>query len=111
MGDEENQGSQECPSRDENAELETNMELALQTAKREKRNAKSAVTRLLSTLTTRLSDRRAEKDDIIEVLERIERQKDDVFLILDRMEQIYTKLGVKQTLRNLQTKVRSSMTR
>jgi predicted nuclease with TOPRIM domain len=50
---------------------------------------------LLSTLKTRLSDRKAEKDDIIEVLERIERQKDEVFLILDRMEQIYTKLGDK----------------
>jgi hypothetical protein len=95
MGDEENQSSQECPSRDENTELETNKELALQSAKREKRNAKSALTRLLSTLTTRLSDRRAKKDDIIEVLERIERQKDEVFLILDRMEQIYTKLGDK----------------
>ena len=95
MGDKENQSSQEFPSRDENTELETNMELALQSAKREKRNAKSALTRLLSTLTTRLLDRRAEKDDIIEVLERIERQKDEVFLILDRMEQIYTKLGDK----------------
>ena len=57
-----------------NAELETNMELALQTAKREKRNAKSALTRLLSTLTTRLSDRRAKKEDIIEawVIKRCE---------------------------------------
>ena len=71
------------------------MDHALQTEKQEKRNAKSALTRLLSTLKTRLSDRKAEKDDIIEVLERIERQKDEVFLILDRMEQIYTKLGDK----------------
>jgi hypothetical protein len=38
MGDGETQSSQECSGWDENAELETNMDHALQTEKQEKRN-------------------------------------------------------------------------
>lgn len=60
--------------------------------KREKKNAKSNLTRMLNQLAVLVSDEKYDRRKIVEVIERLERLRDEVMRILEELETVYSKL-------------------
>lgn len=59
---------------------------------REKKNAKSNLTRMLNQLVALISDEKYDRRKIVEVIERLERLRDEVMRILEELETVYSKL-------------------
>ena len=60
--------------------------------KREKKNAKSNLTRMLNQLAVLVSDEKYDRRKIVELIERLERLRDEVMRILEELETVYSKL-------------------
>ena len=60
--------------------------------KREKKNAKSNLTRMLNQLTLSVSEELYDRHKVVEVIERLERLRDEVMRILEELETVYSKL-------------------
>ena len=67
--------------------------------KREKKNAKSNLTRMLNQLVVLLSDEKYDRHKIVEVIECLERLKDEVMRILEELETVYSKLQDEESER------------
>ncbi|CAB4042262.1 Hypothetical predicted protein, partial [Paramuricea clavata] len=64
--------------------------------KKQKRNAKSLLTRLLTQLSCLLSEENPNRENICDLLVKIDEQKDICLEVLDKLEEAYQKSGDKQ---------------
>ena len=87
MANEEKQHDQE---RYENEVIQLHTVVGM--LKREKKNAKSNLTRMLNQLTLTISEEVYDRHKIVEVIERLERLRDEVMRILEELETAYCKL-------------------
>ena len=73
--------------------------------KREKKNAKSNLTRMLNQLTLSVSEELYDRHKVVEVIERLERLRDEVMRILEELETAYSKLRDEEKERKTSEKI------
>ena len=73
--------------------------------KREKKNAKSNLTRMLNQLTLTISEEVYHRHKIVEVIGRLERLRDEVMRILEELETAYCKLQGEEKERKMSEEI------
>ena len=77
--------------------------------KREKKNAKSTLTRMLNQLAASISEENYDKRSVAETIERLEKLRDEVMRILEELETVYSKLqdeeNEKKTSKEIEVRV------
>ena len=86
----ENEDKQDGQERYENEIIQLHTVVGV--LKREKKNMKSNLTRMLNQLVVFLSEENHDKRKTVEIIERLERLRDEVMGILEELETVYAKL-------------------
>ena len=86
----DNEDKQDGQERYEN-EL-TQLHTVVRVLKREKKNAKSNLTRMLNQLAVSISEENYDKRSVAETIERLDKLRDEVMRILEELETVYSKL-------------------
>ena len=86
----ENEDKQDGQERYENEIIQLHTVVGV--LKREKKNTKSNLTRMLNQLVVFLSEENCDKRKTVEIIERLERLRDEVMRTLEELETVYSKL-------------------